>query len=62
VTVILGTGARKSYAVGDYVASPGDMYMFTAFIGGYAVDVRVQVKSVGNQPQCDVSLSNLRDA
>jgi cytoskeletal protein RodZ len=59
VTVVLGTGQRQAYPIGNYVSNVGDMYLFTAVIGRYRVDVRVTVKDIGGHPQCEASLSHL---
>ena len=52
VTVILNNGVKSAYAIGDYVANLGDTYLFTAQLGGYAVDVDTEVVDQQGELAC----------
>jgi hypothetical protein len=60
VTVHLSSGAQQSYPLDAYVQNPGDLYAFTATLGGVSVDVRVTVVVQNNVNVCSPTLSNLR--
>ncbi len=59
VTVHLSNGAFRSFPLGKYVDRPGDEYIFTAYVGGYHVDVTARVVARRNDKQCEATLGKL---
>jgi hypothetical protein len=60
VTVRLSSGEQLSYPLDGYLQNPGDMYVFTATLGRYAVDVTTSVVAASGGNKCTPTLSNLR--
>ncbi len=62
VTVHVSTGASRPYELAAYLQNPGDLYVFTAYVGGYKVDVTTKVVDRSNTAECDTTLANLGPA
>ena len=62
VTVHVSNGASHEYQLAAYLQNPGDLYVFTAYVGGYKVDVTTKVVDRNNAAECDTTLSNLGPA
>jgi uncharacterized iron-regulated membrane protein len=60
VTVHVSTGAAQQYPLAAYVQNLGDLYTFTAYVGGYKVQVTANVVEVNHAAACQPTLANLR--
>lgn len=59
VTVRLSNGFQAAYPLHQYVENVGDIYAFTAMLGGYRVDVTATVVNQNNAPTCKLTLGKL---
>ena len=62
VTVHVSNGASQAYQLAQYLQNPGDLYKFTAYVGGYRVDVSTRVVDRNKAAECDTTLANLGPA
>jgi hypothetical protein len=62
VTVHVSNGASHAYQLAAYLQNPGDLYVFTAYVGGYKVDVTTKVVDRNNAAECNATLANLGPA
>jgi hypothetical protein len=62
VTVHVSNGASNAYQLAQYLQNPGDLYKFTAYVGGYRVDVSTRVVDRNSSAECDTTLANLGPA
>ncbi len=62
VTVHVSNGSSHEYQLAVYLQNPGDLYVFTAYVGGYKVDVTTKVVDRNHAAECDTTLANLSPA
>jgi hypothetical protein len=62
VTVHVSNGASHAYQLALYLQNPGDLYVFTAYVGGYKVDVTTKVVDQNHAAECNTTLANLGPA
>jgi hypothetical protein len=62
VTVHVSNGSAHAYQLAQFLQNPGDLYKFTAYVGGYRVDVSTTVVDRNNSGECDTTLAHLGPA